>query len=458
MDGPGDEGELAELVVNVIEDSAWLEEELARDPISAGLAAVWFSCPLGHDWTACSWSSLLRQGIAQVSLAQTTPRDNSSLGLGEASSKRRWLPARVLARSSLARDAAPAGGGSKAQDGDASRTHGRCCSAVLSPCLAEALGFLPPSKHDKTSRSPRTGASGTTPSVQAQQLSLRELPSSLVTLASAVELRGPYPVSAATGRLDAFGRDNGGQAPKPAQQQAQLAATVSSILPCALDGQVLAEGTIVRVAGLFGLIVSGVWAEKEKRGERAAKTKVKEAGHSRSSASAGRGMVRVHGSTELRLSPPTRSGRIGAANDRTSSPLPPVDSSGLGGGDSATALGRLAPRSSRGWQQSSPAHDDKAEAPAATAPGPAAAALPPASPPYCSLDAGEWIRRVSQDFGGLGDQIATAIAAVGTALRGSGGGRQHGRGGELTAPASGLLLHGPTGVGKTLLARWAGYP
>lgn len=421
-------GEIAELLVDVVEDSAWLEEELARDPISASQAAVWFSCPLGDDCTASarSWFSLARQGTVQVSLAQTTPKDNSGFGLGGVSSKQRWLPARILARSFLARDATPARSDSKAQDGDASRTHRRCCSAILSPCLAEALGLFPPSTHDATSSSTRASASGRIHAAKSAQLSLRELPSSLVALAAAVELSGPYPVSAATGRLDVFGGKNGGQASKSAQQQAQLAAAVSSILPCALDGQVLAEGSIVRVAGVFGLIVTGAWAEKEGQGGRIAKEGVEGAGHSRSNASAGCVMVRVHGSTELRLSPPTRSERVGVAVDRSSSLLTPVDSS------AARAGAPLVPA--------------------------AATALSSASPPYSSLDAGEWIRRVEQDFGGLGDQVATAIAAAGTALRGRGRGRHHGRRGELTAPASGLLLHGPTGVGKTLLARWVGYP
>ena len=459
--------EIVELLVDAVEDSAWLEEELTRDPISASQAAVWFSCPLGDDCTASasSWVSLVRQGTAQVSLAQKKPEGNSDFDSVGVSSKHRWLPARVLARPFLAGASASAGGDSRAQDGGASRTHHRCCSAVLSPCLAEALGLFPPSAHDAASSSSRVSASGRVHSAKSQQLSLRELPSSLVDLASAVELTGPYPVSAVTGRLDVFGGNKGGQASEPGQQQAQLAAAVSSILPCALDGQVLAEGSIVRVAGLFGLVVTGAWAEEERHGGRLAEKTVGEPRPLRSDGSARRVMVRVHGSTELRLSPPTRSGRVGAVEERNSSPRTPVDSSGFGGGDTgsgddgAAAAGRLTARSSDSWQhQSSPDQDDKAASLAATTSGPAATALSPASPPYSSLDAGEWIRRVERDFGGLEDQVATAIAAVGAALRGRGRGRHHGRVGELTAPASGLLLHGPTGVGKTLLARWVEHP
>lgn len=459
--GPA-KGEVAELLVDIVEDSSWLEEELARDPVSASQAAVWFSCPLGEYCaaSACSWSSLVRQGAAQVSLAQTTPRDSINFGWDDVSSKRRWFPARVLARSLPARDTTPAGGECKA-----SRTHHRCCSAILSPCLAEALGLFPPSTHDATSSSTMTSASGAIRSAVAQQLCVRELPRSLVALASVVELSGPYPVSAATGRLELSRGNSRRQASKPAQQQSQLASAVSSILPCALDGEVLAEGSVVRLAGLFGLIVTGVWAEEEQgRGKRVAKEGREEAGHSRPSASAGRVMARVHGSTELRLSPPTRSGRVGVAVNRNPSPLPPVGSSGFsgggadGGGEGTASVGRLVARSPCNWVQSSQGHDRKT-ASTATSSGPVTAALSAASPPpYRSLDAGEWIQRVEQDFGGLGDQVATAIAAVGTTLRGGGRDRHHGRGGELTAPASGLLLHGPTGVGKTLLARWEGYP
>lgn len=324
--------------------------------------------------------------------------------------------------------------------------------------------FVPPSADNETSSSNRTSAAGKMLSVEPRQLCVRELPSSNVVLASAVELSGPYPVSSSKGRLDILGGDNGGQASKPAQQQAQLTAAVSSVLPCALDGQVLAEGSIVRLAGLFELIVTEVWTEDERRGERLTKDKRKEAGESRSSACSRCVVARVHGSTELRLSPPTQSGRVGGAVDRNSSPLTPIDSSGFGGrdarggGDGPTAADRLAARSSCSRRQSRPGHADKAASPTATASAPVAAVLSPASPPYSFLDAGEWIRRVEQDFGGLGDQVATAIAAVGLALRGDGKSRHRGRGSELTASASGLLLHGPTGVGKTLLARWVEYP
>lgn len=464
--GPA-EGGFDELLVDIVEDCAWVEEELAQDHISASQAAVWFSCPLGEDCAASarSWFSVVKQErTAQVSLARTTPRDNRDFGLDDVLSKRRWLPARVLARSSLPRDATPAADDSKERNKDASRTHKCCCSVVLSPCLAEALGFPPASAHDPINNSTSTSAARRTLWVKAQQLCVRELPSSLVALASAVELRGPYPVSAATGRLDAFGGNSGGQASKPAQQQVQLAAVVSSILPFALDEQVLAEGSVVRVAGLFGLIVTRVRAEDERRGGRVAKDGGAEAGRSLSSTSTGHVMVRVHGSTELRVSPPTRSGRVGVAVDRNSSPLRPVDSSGFGdwdadgGGDRGATAGSLTPRSSRSWQQSRPGHDDKAASTAAPSSVLGACALSPSSPPYSSLDAGEWIRRVKQDFGGFENQIETAITAAGTTLRGGGKGRHHGRGGELTAPASGLLLHGPTGVGKTLLARYVEYP
>lgn len=427
--GPS-EGGFVERLVSIVEGSAWLGEELARDPISAGKSVVWFSCPLANC-AACS--PLLRQGIALVCLAPTAPTEGGTGGGGsdDVPSKRRWLPAVVLARPFLTPDTLTGG---EAAAERASPTH-RCCSATLSPCLAEALGLNQPSPRGTTS-SGDSGTSGASVAA-APQLFVRELPSARISGASAVELSGPHPVSAATSGSDV----SSGQAPKPAQQQAQLAAAVTSILPCALDGQVLAEGSVVRVAGLFSLVVTRVSAEDGRRPGRAAKEGEGKGGQSRFGASAGCVAVRVYGSTELRLSPTTR-----PTTSRTSARVPAAlgPAAGCDVADGASAVAPDALRNSRSRQRSRRDCDERAAA---------AAARPVAAPPYRSLDATEWTRLVEQDFGGLGDEVATAIAAMGTVLKAGGGVGRSGGERELSAPASGLLLHGPTGTGKTLLAR-----
>ncbi|CAM9124824.1 unnamed protein product, partial [Pylaiella littoralis] len=263
------EGEDMEVLVNIVEDPAFLEEELARDPISAGQAVVWFSCPVANNCAACS--QLIRQGVAQVSLpvqqSQThaPPRGGTAdIGGKHTTSSRRWLPVVVLCRPL---PIPPRGTPGADVDGTPPQKGG-CCSALLSPCLAEAIGLLPlMTREDATSRSGSISNTTTSaadrllPVQTQQQLSVRELPSSLVSLASAVTLSGPYPLPAPTGRPN--GNKNGGRASDPAAQQlpAQLVAALSSILPSALDGQVLAEGSVVRVADLFGLVVTGAWAE-----------------------------------------------------------------------------------------------------------------------------------------------------------------------------------------------------
>ncbi|CBN76578.1 cell division control protein [Ectocarpus siliculosus] len=260
------------------------------------------------------------------------------------------------------------------------------------------------------------------------RLSVRELPTDSIALASVVKLSGPYSVSASTGRPDLAGRIDDGRA--------SLAA-VSSILPHALEGEVLAEGSVFSVAGLFALIVVEVCAEEQWR------VPAVEVG-----STGGVVVVRVHGATELRLLPPTRSRRGGVAGPAES--VGPLADGAAAASSSADAGSVNAPRS---WQKPT---DDKGVAVAEAEPSgtPATAGLS-APQPYRSPGAREWIRLVERDFGGLGDDVATAIAAVGTVLRGSeeSSVSETAGGDELTAPASGLLCHGPTGVGKTLLAR-----
>lgn len=435
--------ECSELLADVIGRPACLEEELARDPISGGRSVLWLAA-------GCAAScSLLRSGVAQVSLAQTPQRDGTAeahierfdgfrrVGVSKRDGwpRRLSLPVTVLAlprnsgsvpdKSQSSSSPAASRGVSAASDkerreGSVADTH-RCCPAALSPCLAEALGCCP-----------TTAAAGTTGSSSGgTRLSVRELPTDSIALASVVKLSGPYPVSASTGRPDLSARIDDGRA--------SLAA-VSSILPHALEGEVLAEGSLFSVAGLFALVVVEVCAEKQWR------VPAGEVG-----STGGVVVVRVHGATELRLLPPTRSRRGGVAGPAES--VGPLADGAAAVSSSEDAGSVNAPRS---WQKPT---DDKGVTVAEAEPSgtPATAGLSSAPQPYRSPDAREWIRLVERDFGGLGDDVATAIAAVGTVLRGSEKSRvgEDAGGDKLTAPASGLLCHGPTGVGKTLLARYA---
>lgn len=470
-----------ELLADLVEAPTFLEEELGRNPISVGRAVLWLASCAG-DCAACSL--LLSGGMALVSLAQPTNDrvpsqtkgtdndgcgvvgDNAGVGAGRDSGRWRWLPATVLAlprqytsgtrAKLLNRDgskrvapsscavplplAAPASNDDESRSLSLSDRH--CpCSALLSPCLEEGLGLHPPTTNSGCSTG-RTGGEETPPPVALRRLTVRALPTSPIALASAVELSGPYPVSTATCRPDIFGgHSGGGQDSQAAQPPAQLTAAMASVLPCALDGEVLAEGSVCCVAGLFAMVVAKVWAEEGRQGRGRKEDDGVGVEQRPSHRSTETLVVRVHGATELRLSSPLP----GSATQR--------------GRDEE--FGRARGAGARGDRQP-PSHDRndnvaagsaRATAPAETqtkassgrcSPGPS-----PAPPPSCFPDSREWIQRVGRDFGGLGDQVACAVTSVGTALRGGGGGS----GGFLTAPASGLLLHGPTGVGKTLLVR-----
>ncbi|CAM9215802.1 unnamed protein product [Scytosiphon promiscuus] len=480
-------GGCRELLAILVEAPAFLEEELVRNPISVGRAVLWLaSC--ASNCAACS--SLLSQGTALVSLAQSLPRNDrvsspaletghdGGVGVGEgedegvaaggALSRRRWLPATVLAlprrsgagtraerlaldsndRFSPSPDSTQPPPDVHASSDNRSKTSNasgrQCpCSAVLSPCLEEALGSHSTTSARTTTSSSnntkRTGVGEGPPAVALRQLSVRALPASAIGLASAVELSGPYPVSATTYRPNLSGcQSGGGQASQAAQPPERLTTAMASVLPCALDGEVLAEGSVCCVAGLFAMVVTKVCADE---GQREGDPEV--VGQVPPNRSTRTRAVRVHGDTDLRLSPPTGwaarggcaeglggAGGIGIPGSRQ----PP--SHDLEGDLAAAASARAVARS-----------ETRTQAPSGRYPaGPSPA---PPRPPHRFPESREWVRLVGQDFGGLGDQVASAVASVGTALRG-GGSRG---GGFLTAPASGLLLHGPTGAGKTLLAR-----
>lgn len=426
----------------VVEPSFAVQEELVRDPVSAGQAVIWLryneesSCRSIRN--SAAFSSLIASGIAQVSLLryrskqqrvqksdpasgfQQDPESDVRGHCGEVAggsscdfwvpvvvrsfpdafqeaqkpeqiqlqgSERRWLPSSTHTEEN-------------GNTLDESESTSRCsCSAFLSPCVADALGLPRPigsTRHATT----RVVTSVQGPA-EAITLSVRELRNSLVKPAAAIELAGPYSISTVQSSDDEISAKGGGRnqglIPAPS-----AGAAISSILPGALEGDLLTVGSVVRVAGLFKFIVTAVRPEKGHRGRRHGPEAhgPADGGQSRATDSDGgcdRGVVvRVNGATALRI--------LSASMHRALA---------------ATSVGSSS-----------------------------------STPAYNSRDSTEWIRQVERDFGGLRNQVATAVRIVGSALRGNGrrsGGQ--GVGGGLNGPASGLLLHGPTGVGKTLLAR-----
>lgn len=376
-----------------VASSASQEEELARsDLISAGRPVLWVleqqppdnavdSAASGTAATTIAatndaFDSLILRGTVEVSLVDTL---NDT---GEADDSRRlWLSADIRAVPYLPLlSRAPRYGGAGRDDlpASASSTNGEGTGrqALLSPCLAEALGLA-------------VDTSASAPVMV--RLSVRT--PSRIGVAVAVELCGPYRLPTASPMP---GRAPGAAVPSDADQTngrppASFVASVSSILPCALEGEVVSRGSVLHLAGLFKVVVTGVWTNGTDL-EVGAEEGVRGGEGIRRSTS---GTVRVHSTTELRLVPPVTNGSTCAP---ASSPTP--------------------------------------------------------SRAYSPRDVRAWVRHVRRDFGGGGKEVAVAVRAAAAALRSSR--RCNGGGGGddwMSAPASGLLLHGPTGAGKTLLAR-----
>lgn len=421
--------EPVEVCANAVWSSIPEEELLIRDPISAGRAVLWLA-PTSYDGKRGNCAAFIARGIARVSLlVQRQEGETAAVQVGDRDGKSTrllWIPAVVRAmpaglvstkrRDRRGQDARWSSSSTQEINVSAAADVGaQLPSALLSPCLSEALGL--PSAGD-AARNVSMVMGGIV------RLRLRELHESIIAPAALVELHGPYPLT--TGRPGETGT-SGDSDDKSYPPPSSLVAAVSSILPCALDGEVLAQGSVLRVAGLFGVVVAGVWTHQER--------KEKEVdGQSSPSTGDVEGIAaRVHSATELRLVPPMRPKRAPAAAASEACSAPPTASSPL-----------AAP--SEEHEGSKPQLHPEAQH---SNPNLAPFSAPPS---YLSRSFKEWIRNVGQDFGGLGHQVATAVAVVGTALSGNQGGGDSGMG--LNAPARGLLLHGPTGAGKTLLARY----
>lgn len=426
--------EPVEICANAEWSSISEEELIVRDPISAGRAVLWLA-PCDSKRGSSNCAALIARGIAQVSLLVQRQEGEAAVVHTDDrdfhSERKLWVPAVVRAMPAVL--GSTKGRDRQRQDAPwlplstqqgnavaAPDVGAQLPSALLSPCLVEALGLPSPGGVARNLSAAMGGI---------VRLKLRELHGSVIALASVVELRGPYPLT--TGRSGETGKhavasaySSGDSDDKNHSPSASLVAAISSILPSALGGEVLAPGSVLHVAGLFGVVVASVGTDQGREQREV---------DGRSSPSTGDGWgvaARVHSSTELRLVPPTRSKRA-TASEACSAPPTAI---------SPPAATREEHEGGRPHSYPEAQHSDPNSAPIS------------ATPSYVSRGFKEWVRKVGQDFGGLGHQVATAVAVVGTALGGNQGRGDGGMG--LNAPARGLLLHGPTGAGKTLLARY----
>ncbi|CAM9162282.1 unnamed protein product, partial [Sphacelaria rigidula] len=271
--------------------------------------------------------------------------------------------------------------------------------ALISPCLAEALGL---------SSAPETPPSAL---VKLRVRALR-----CHGPATVVELQGPYPLPLAD--LSSQEADRSGDYTDSSERPpASVVAAVTSILPCALEGEVVAEGSVLRVAGLFSVVVTAERAETMVPHVPLLSTT---------------GAARIQDTTELRLVA-----------------LPPRGKNfqGVQAGTSAHATCATAPEylnpGKINMVGSYDAANENRQRAHETPKG------VPRKSFHSVLDEDVWVRRVQRDFGGGDNDVKAAVGAARAAL--VDGSRSDHK--WLTSPASGLLLHGPTGAGKTLLAR-----
>lgn len=204
------------------------------------------------DGSAGCASRLLAHGLAEVSLVPSKSTSGGSAGGdGGCDRTRKWLPSdvRVISHQTLgARRTAPV---SCSTDNHASimtdtDTSGR--QALISPCLAEALGLLP-----STSKTPVNTI------VRLRVRALRCHGSATV-----VELYGPYPLPPADLSSQEEDRSND-FTDSSRRPPASVVDAVTAVLPCALEGEVVAEGSVLRVAGLFTVVVGAVWTTGERK-------------------------------------------------------------------------------------------------------------------------------------------------------------------------------------------------
>lgn len=213
-------------------------------PIAAAAVAA--------DGSAGCASRLLAHGAAEVALIPPKSTIGGIAGGdGSCDCQRKWLPSdvRVISHPTL-RARRPPAAVSSSIDNHASiindtDTTGR--EALISPCLAEALGL--PSAPE-------------TPPSALVKLRVRAL--RCHGPATVVELQGPYPLPLAD--LSSQEADRSGDYTDSSERPpASVVAAVTSILPCALEGEVVAEGSVLRVAGLFSVVVTAVWTTGERK-------------------------------------------------------------------------------------------------------------------------------------------------------------------------------------------------